>query len=76
MGQVTIYLDDDSERRLKAAARAEGLSVSRWVATAVGERIRDEWPQSVRALAGTWDDFPEAEELRHNAGTDTAREPL
>ncbi len=29
--QVTIYLDADAERRLKAAARKAGVSVSHWV---------------------------------------------
>jgi len=40
MGQVTIYLDDENEKRLKAAAKAAGVPVSRWVASLVEEKTR------------------------------------
>lgn len=60
MPQVTIYLDDDTEARLRAAAQAEGVPVSRWIARLVQERTRREWPPAVRALAGAWPDYPEA----------------
>ena len=77
MAQVTIYLDDDSDNRLKEAARAEGLSVSKWIARLIEEKTRGEWPSSVRGLAGAWSaDFPEAEALRGNAGADVGRETL
>jgi len=76
MGQVTIYLDDESETRLKAAARAEGVPVSRWLARLVREKTRTEWPASVKAMAGAWDDFPESEELRSAQGEDIPREPF
>lgn len=76
MGQITIYLDEESERRLKSAAAAAGMPVSRWVAQLVREKTRTEWPDEVRELAGAWADFPDAEELRRSAGTDLPREPL
>ena len=37
MAQLTIYLDDAAERRVKAAARKSGVSVSRWIAELVRE---------------------------------------
>ncbi len=74
MGQVTIYLDEESERRLKSAAAAAGVPVSRWVAQLVREKTRTEWPADVRELAGAWQDFPDAEELRRSVGTDLPRE--
>lgn len=76
MGQITIYLDDESERRLKSAATAAGMPVSRWVAKLVQERTRTEWPESMRALAGAWQDFPEPEQLRQETTADTPREPF
>ena len=33
IGQVTIYLDNDTENKLKKAAKSSHLSVSKWVAT-------------------------------------------
>ncbi|MDX2217537.1 MAG: CopG family transcriptional regulator [Burkholderiales bacterium] len=76
MGQVTIYLDGESEKRMKQAAKAAGMPMSRWLAQLVQEKTRSEWPESVRAAAGAWSDFPSAEALRKGAGKDTKREAL
>lgn len=76
MGQATIYLDDDSERRLKSAAAAAGMPVSRWVAKLLQERRLTEWPESMRALAGAWQDLPEQEQLREGLATNVPREPF
>ncbi len=59
MAQVTIYLDDAAERRVRAAARKSRVSVSRWVAELVESRTRTDWPPEARQLAGAWPDFPE-----------------
>jgi predicted transcriptional regulator len=76
MAQLTLYLDDELETRLRAAARAANLSQSRWVANLIAEKLNDEWPASVVALAGAWSDFPEANELRSGLSEDAARESL
>jgi hypothetical protein len=76
MAQVTIYLDDAAERRVKAAARKAGVSVSRWVADLVENRTRTEWPAGVLELAGAWPDFPDPEELRAQIRKDQRRERL
>ncbi|MBI1788745.1 MAG: CopG family transcriptional regulator [Acidobacteria bacterium] len=76
MSQITIYLDEETAALMKAAVRGSGLSQSKWVALAVRERVRSEWPCSVSKLAGAWPDFPSAEELRTKMGTDATREPL
>lgn len=74
MGQVTIYLDDNNERRLKSAAEAAGMPVSRWVANLIQEKTRTQWPESVKQLAGSWTDFPDPEELRNPPTPDSRRE--
>ncbi|MCK8516982.1 CopG family transcriptional regulator [Methylonatrum kenyense] len=76
MGQVTIYLDDENERRLRRAAADAGVPVSRWLANLVEEKTRQEWPESVREMAGEWRDFPSIEELRGSLVEDSEREPL
>lgn len=76
MAQVTIYLDEETERRMKRAAAGAGVSRSQWVAEAIRERTATEWPEAVRRLAGAWEDFPEVEELREGLGEDARREPL
>lgn len=64
MGQVTIYLDKETEKKARTSARAEGVPLSRWVAERIGRGVRGEWPAAVRALAGAWADLPSAERLR------------
>jgi len=73
MGQVTIYLDDAAERRVKAAARKSRVSVSRWVAELVKSRTRTDWPAEARELAGAWPDFPDLGEIRAVTGKDQRR---
>jgi hypothetical protein len=76
MPQVTIYLDSSSERRAKSAAKAAGLSVSRWIALLIEEKSATTWPPEVAALAGAWPDFPTAEELRKGQSGDVIREAI
>jgi predicted transcriptional regulator len=76
MAQITLYLDDELEARLRAAARAANLSQSRWVAALIAEKLHHEWPSAVAALAGAWADMPEAESLRTGLGQDAPRESL
>jgi hypothetical protein len=76
MAQITIYLDDDVLAHIKAATKAAGMSKSQWIAEAIRLRMSKEWPDSVRALAGAWPDFPTLEEIRGQQGTDVTRERL
>ena len=76
MGQVTIYIDAQTEKLARESALAEGLSLSRWVAERISRRSRREWPASVRALAGAWSDLPSAALIRRAGGKDIERERL
>ena len=77
MGQVTIYLENEIENKLKTAAKTSNLSVSKWVANIIREKISTEWPQDVVKLVGSWkEDFPSLEEIRSKQGVDAKREAL
>jgi hypothetical protein len=76
MGQVTIYLDEETEEKARTAARAEGVSLSKWVAERIQRPARSDWPASVRSLAGAWADLPAAEKIRKSRAKDVAREHL
>lgn len=76
MGQVTIYLDEEIEKRMTASAKAMKLSKSKWIANVIREKLVDEWPANVRELAGSWEDFPTLEEIRETEQRDCTREAL
>lgn len=76
MGQITLYLDAETETKMKVAAKAAGVSQSRWVADLIREKAATHWPESIVRLAGAWADFPTAEEIRAGLGEDAPREPL
>jgi hypothetical protein len=74
MTHLSIELDEQTGTDLLARAQAEGLNPQEWVARLVRRHLHPQWPESIRALAGTWPDFPSAEELRESGGQDVARE--
>jgi len=76
MGQVTIYLDDETEKLVQVAAESAGVSKSKWIARLIQERAGHEWPAFVHNLAGAWDDFPSLQDIRANDTEDAARETL
>ncbi|MGH6612285.1 MAG: CopG family transcriptional regulator [Burkholderiaceae bacterium] len=76
MGQVTIYLDDQTEQMVRGAAHAEGISLSQWVARRIDGRSQSEWPAFMRDLAGAWPDLPSAEQIRKSARKDLPRRRL
>jgi predicted transcriptional regulator len=58
MSQITLYLDDATQALVDQAARASGLSKSRWVSEIIRKYAAHEWPQDCLALAGSFADFP------------------
>jgi hypothetical protein len=73
---VTIYIDDETEKKMIASARDANVSKSKWITNVIREKVATEWPLPVRELAGAWDDFPCGEEIRSGAGKDVKREKL
>ena len=56
MSNLSLYLDDGLERRVRESAAREGVSVSKWIARLADERTAQAWPDEVLALAGAWAD--------------------
>jgi hypothetical protein len=76
MAQVTLYLDKKTQARMKAAAKAAGLSQSRWLAEMIHGKTSTDWSAEVAALAGAWADAPTVQTLRRAQGRDVRRERL
>lgn len=65
MSQITLYLDDATQALVDEAAKACGVSKSRWVADIIRTYACHDWPHDCLALAGRFADFP----LREDAVT-------
>jgi hypothetical protein len=76
MAQIRIYLEDEVLALVKAATKDAGISQSKWIAEAVRLRAKKERPADVLAAAGTWTDFPTAEEIRKGQRVDVSRGKL
>ena len=77
MGQVTIYLDSKIEAKVRAAAKSHKMSVSKWIAKLMNEKLSTSWSKDVIDLAGSWKDgFPSIEEIRSSSGEDYPREKI
>lgn len=64
MAQVTIYLPQDLETRLRRDAKRAGKSLSAFIAELADRRPEPEgWQDRLDALYGTWEgDFPTPED--------------
>ncbi len=76
MGQVTIYLDAETEAKLNTFIGAQDVSKSKWIADLIREKTSSAWPENVVRLAGAWSDMPLAEKIGNTMGDDVRREPL
>ncbi len=74
MAQVTIYLPEELESKIKKTAASLDLSLSKFITTVLEQKIRDEWSEESRRLAGAWKDFPTLEEIRETQAEDVRRE--
>lgn len=73
MSQITLYLDDATQALVEQAARANGMSKSRWVADIIRKYAAHEWSQDCLDLAGRFADFPLREKESLSQAADVPR---
>ena len=76
MGQVTIYIDAEIEKKMTAMVKKSGKSKSKWISELIREKTARSWPENFIKLAGAWADMPTAEEIRKDLGSDAPRESI
>jgi len=76
MGQVTIYLDPETEKKMLNIVKKSGISKSKWISELIREKTSNVWPESVKRLAGTWKDLTTAREIRRDMANDAERESI
>ena len=70
MGQITLKIDKDVEGFIIQRAKAENLTPSLWLSQYIEQQVKhnhlvqnQKWSADVKALAGSWSDFPCLEEI-------------
>ena len=76
MGQVTIYLDSETEKKMSNMIKKTGISKSKWISDLIKQKITTTWPENIVKLAGAWTDLPTAEDIRKNMTEDADRESI
>lgn len=73
MAQITLYVDDETQSRLRETAARRGVSQSQFVAELIRQATAEVWPAEVLALAGSSSDFQLADALRAGMAQDAER---
>jgi len=73
MGQVTIYIDTETERKMLNMIKKKGISKSKWIRDLIREKADISWPESIMEMSGAWNDFPSTQEIRDGMGKDVSR---
>lgn len=74
MAHLTVYLPDDIEQQVRALAKADGISVNKWITARLTDVANTSWSPAFLAAAGADPDFPDVEEGPF--GPDARRESL
>ena len=76
MPQVSLYLNEKTYAKVRRAAEAESLSVSKWVSEKLDRAIAASWPDGFDELFGSIADESFKAPLRNEFTSDAARERL
>src|SRR5688500_3903646 len=53
MAQLTLYVDDETRRKIESAAKEARLSVSAWVTHTLRATLEHSWPENYFQLLGS-----------------------
>jgi hypothetical protein len=76
MPQVSIYLDQGTLKKVRARARADGTSVSKWVRSRIDRDVHRDWPPGYFDLCGILKDVDIERPDQGSFGQDAPREKL
>jgi len=66
MAQVTIYMNNNIEQKVKKLAKSMNISISKYISTILEQKTADSWDSSTKELSGAWSDFSTISEIRSN----------
>jgi len=76
MAQMSIYLEEETLKKIRRAADREGISVSEWVRSRLSRSLEERWPDGYFDVFGVLEgrDLERPEQIPFDR--DTAREEL
>ena len=74
--QLNIYVDEVTRRKIRAAARKDRSSLSKWARKAFNSALRDSWPEGYFELFGALKDVDIRRPNQGRFEDDAPREPL
>lgn len=66
MAQVTIYMNDNIESKVKKLAKETNVSISKYISTILEQKTAESWGRDIKSLSGAWEDFDSIEKIRSN----------
>lgn len=65
MSQISLYIEEETLRKIELAAKLENKSISKWVASKVKSSLKNQWPDDYFSLFGQIKDktFNEPEDI-------------
>ena len=76
MPQLSLYIDKETLKKLKIAARIEHLSISKYAVKKLNESIHTQWPDHYDDLYGSVEDSSFVAERNVSFSNDAVREEL
>jgi hypothetical protein len=74
MAQVTIYIPNNLEKKIKQKSKELNISISKFITKLLEQKIQNSWSMETKKLVGAWDDFEDAKSLREPNTKDIKRE--
>ena len=76
MPQLSLYIDNETQKQLEIAAKIEHLSISKYVVKILNESMHAKWPLHYDDLYGSIDDGSFKVDRIDNFNNDIKREEL
>ena len=76
MPQISLYIDEDTLKKIALAAKTEKTSLSKWVVSKLREAIAHSWPENYGALFGSITDKAFTASGKMDFSADTLRKNL
>ena len=76
MAQLTVYIDDETRKKIEVAAARAKTSVSAWVKQRLSRALETDWPEGYFEVLGCLKDVSLERPPEPSTEADSTREPL